>query len=202
MSRFSANEPWGQGARKARTSADRPLQAADPDEILIVVPAARQQIVQVYVPDGRRERVLDFAPDEYEELEGLRATTPVAIWRDTARRLWWFRDGYYWDDDNLSAEDVELLVWDRQRRQDARLGRLRTIRAREEEAGQARRERIPDEVRAFVWERDQGRCVRCGAEDELQFDHVIPVAKGGGSAIDNVQVLCADCNRQKSDSIV
>ena len=44
--------------------------------------------------------------------------------------------------------------------------------------------------------------MRCGAEDELQFDHVIPVAKGGGNAIDNVQVLCADCNPQKSDSIV
>ena len=79
---------------------------------------------------------------------------------------------------------------------------MRTIRTREEETGQARRERILDEVRAFVWERDQGRCVRCGAEDELQFDHVIPVAKGDGNAIDNVQVLCADCNPQKSDSIV
>ncbi len=61
--------------------------------------------------------------------------------------------------------------------------------------------RIPDEVRAFVRERDAGQCTRCGAEDDLQFDHMIPVAKGGG-AIDNIQILCGDCNRQKSDSIV
>ncbi|WP_419164153.1 HNH endonuclease [Candidatus Palauibacter sp.] len=30
----------------------------------------------------------------------------------------------------------------------------------------------------------------------------MPVAKGGGNAMDNIQILCADCNRQKSDSIV
>ena len=56
--------------------------------------------------------------------------------------------------------------------------------------------------RAFVWERDAGRCVKCGSEDDLQFDHVIPVAKGGGNVAENVQILCGDCNRQKSDSIV
>ena len=96
----------------------------------------------------------------------------------------------------------ELLVWDRQRRQDARLDRLRKIRARDEDLAGSRRERIPEEVRAFVWERDGAQCTRCGAEDDLQFDHVIPVAKGGGNAIDNIQILCGDCNRQKSDSIV
>ena len=132
----------------------------------------------------------------------LAAHGVAPIGREGDRNLWWTEGGLFWSDADLPAEDVELLVWDRGRRQDARLERLRTIRAREEEAGEARRERIPDEVRAFVWERDEGRCVRCGAEDELQFDHVIPVAKGGGNAIDNVQVLCADCNRQKSDSIV
>lgn len=67
----------------------------------------------------------------------------------------------------------------------ARIDRLRRIRAREEEAVEARRRAIPSEVRAFVWRRDAGRCVRCGAEDDLQFDHIIPVAKGGGNAIDN-----------------
>jgi 5-methylcytosine-specific restriction endonuclease McrA len=132
----------------------------------------------------------------------LEASGVALIGREGDRHLWWSDEGLFWSDAGLAAEDVELLIWDRQRRQGSRLDRLRKIRAREEDADRARRERIPDEVRAFVWERDDGRCVRCGAEDELQFDHVIPVAKGGGNAIDNVQVLCADCNRQKSDSIV
>ena len=126
----------------------------------------------------------------------------VCIGREDERVLWWTNSGLFWADPELADEDVELLVWDRQRRQDSRLDRLRKIRARDEDIASARRERIPDEVRAFVWERDAGRCVQCGSEDELQFDHVIPVAKGGGNAIDNIQILCGDCNRQKSDSII
>ena len=126
--------------------------------------------------------------------------TPVG-WAGT-RTLWMTTDGFYWDDEGLDAEAVALLAWDRLRRRDAQIDRLRTIRAREEEVGRARRARIPDEVRAFAWERDGGACVRCGTQDDLQFDHVIPVARGGGNAPDNIQILCGDCNRLKSDSIV
>ncbi|MDE2992677.1 MAG: HNH endonuclease [Chloroflexota bacterium] len=82
----------------------------------------------------------------------------------------------------------------------ARVDRLRK-RLALKASSRERRERIPSEVRALVWERDDGRCVHCGADADLQFDHIIPVAKGGGNAADNIQVLCGDCNRRKSDSI-
>lgn len=124
-----------------------------------------------------------------------------ALHEETGRTLWWTTDGLFWDDEGLDAEEVALLVWDRRRRQDARLERLRKVRAAEEVVEYARRERIPEDVRVFVWERDDGRCVRCGSEDDLQFDHVIPVAKGGGNAPENIQVLCGPCNRAKSDRI-
>ncbi|MCY4455148.1 MAG: HNH endonuclease signature motif containing protein [Chloroflexi bacterium] len=132
----------------------------------------------------------------------VEATGAARIGEDGDRVLWWTDGGLFWADADLSSDDVELLVWDRQRRQDARLDRLRKIRARDEDIAEARRERIRDAVRAFVWERDAGQCTQCGVEDDLQFDHVIPVAKGGGNTIDNIQILCGDCNRQKSDSIV
>ena len=135
-------------------------------------------------------------------LAELHEVGAVRIGRDGGRVLWWTRAGLFWSGPELSAEDVALLVWDRQRRQDSRLDRLRKIRDRSEETASARRERIPAEVRAFVWERDAGRCVQCGSGDDLQFDHVIPVAKGGGNAAENIQVLCGDCNRRKGDSIV
>lgn len=125
----------------------------------------------------------------------------VAIADDRGRTLWLTSDGYYWDDDDLDAEAVALLVWDRTRRQDARIDRLRKVRATEEAVGVARRERIPEDVRLFVWQRDGGRCVRCASEEDLQFDHVIPVARGGGNASENVQILCGSCNRAKSDHI-
>ena len=61
-----------------------------------------------------------------------------------------------------------------------------------------RRDVIPDDVKHLVWMRDGGRCVHCGAQAELQFDHVIPVAMGGGSSPENLQILCGPCNRRKS----
>jgi hypothetical protein len=61
---------------------------------------------------------------------------------------------------------------------------------------------IPTEVKKVVWARDGGRCVVCGATDELHFDHDIPYSKGGASITpDNVKILCARHNLQKSDKI-
>jgi 5-methylcytosine-specific restriction endonuclease McrA len=57
------------------------------------------------------------------------------------------------------------------------------------------------EVRLAVWQRDGGRCVACGADFELQFDHVIPVALGGADTVENLQVLCAPCNQRKGAAI-
>lgn len=61
---------------------------------------------------------------------------------------------------------------------------------------------IPASVKLEVWKRDQGKCVRCSATDELHFDHVLPYSKGGTSlTAENVQLLCARHNLQKSARI-
>lgn len=60
---------------------------------------------------------------------------------------------------------------------------------------------IPREIRQRVWQRCGGRCMECGAQDYLEFDHVIPVAKGGSNSDMNVQLLCRRCNLKKSDFI-
>lgn len=62
---------------------------------------------------------------------------------------------------------------------------------------------IPTNVKLAVWKRDGGKCVTCGARDELHFDHVLPYAKGGTSlTVQNVQLLCARHNLAKSDKII
>jgi hypothetical protein len=62
---------------------------------------------------------------------------------------------------------------------------------------------IPTEVKLEVWRRDHGKCVRCGSTQNLHYDHVIPVAKGGSSLVaENVQILCAKHNLAKSDKIM
>lgn len=60
---------------------------------------------------------------------------------------------------------------------------------------------IPRDVRQRVWQRYGARCAECGAEDYLEYDHIIPVAKGGSNSDANVQLLCRRCNLKKSDHI-
>jgi uncharacterized membrane protein YebE (DUF533 family) len=63
------------------------------------------------------------------------------------------------------------------------------------------RRRIPRDVRQRVWQKYGGRCAECSADTYLEFDHIIPVAKGGGNSDTNVQLLCRNCNLAKSDNI-
>lgn len=60
---------------------------------------------------------------------------------------------------------------------------------------------ISPEVRREVWRRDQGRCVQCGSQLNLEFDHSIPVSKGGSNTSRNIQLLCENCNREKYNNI-
>jgi len=60
---------------------------------------------------------------------------------------------------------------------------------------------IPQAVRDAVWRRDQGRCADCASATHLEFDHIIPFAKGGSSTYRNLRLLCQDCNRKKSAKI-
>ncbi len=61
---------------------------------------------------------------------------------------------------------------------------------------------ISDDVRLKVWRRDEGKCVKCGSLEKLEYDHIIPVSKGGSNTERNVRLLCEKCNRTKSDGIV
>lgn len=65
----------------------------------------------------------------------------------------------------------------------------------------AEREPIPDNVKIFVWQRDKGRCVMCGSQEKLEFDHIIPLALGGSNTERNIQLLCEKHNRNKGARI-
>jgi len=63
------------------------------------------------------------------------------------------------------------------------------------------RESIPAEVKREVWRRDQGKCARCGSRERLEYDHIIPVSKGGSNTVRNIELLCEAHNRAKSANI-
>ena len=69
------------------------------------------------------------------------------------------------------------------------------------ESQKHKRENIPGHVKEEVWRRDRGRCVNCGVRENLEYDHILPVSKGGSSTVRNVQMLCEKCNRSKGAKI-
>ena len=61
---------------------------------------------------------------------------------------------------------------------------------------------IPAEIRREVHERDGGQCTftsdegrRCKSRELIEFDHCVPLAKGGQSSVENVRLLCRPHNQ-------
>ena len=59
-------------------------------------------------------------------------------------------------------------------------------------------------LKVQVLMRDGNRCRLCGVEcndglHNIYFDHIIPWSKGGETTLDNLQVLCSDCNLAKGN---
>jgi len=58
-------------------------------------------------------------------------------------------------------------------------------------------------IRMSVFKRDGFTCRYCGASGgKLECDHVIPLARGGSSDLDNLATACRDCNRSKRDKLL
>jgi len=62
---------------------------------------------------------------------------------------------------------------------------------------------IPGEIQREVYERDNGKCTKCGSQENLHFDHILPFSKGGSSKVSsNIQLLCAKHNWQKGAKFI
>jgi 5-methylcytosine-specific restriction endonuclease McrA len=64
---------------------------------------------------------------------------------------------------------------------------------------------IPFATMMRIVRRDDYRCQHCKKklrDDEVEFDHIIPVSKGGSSEEHNLRLTCFKCNRDKSDDYV
>ncbi|MBI5842202.1 MAG: HNH endonuclease [Chloroflexi bacterium] len=118
------------------------------------------------------------------------------------REVWWiFKGNVYKITEILSEEHIRLLVIDAFNRERNELEGLKQQHEGnvEEHSG---RIPIPESVRIEVWRRDGGKCVKCGSRVNLEFDHIIPVSKGGSNTARNIELLCEKHNRSKGAKIV
>jgi len=57
-------------------------------------------------------------------------------------------------------------------------------------------------VRNFIFKRDRYKCLRCGKDENLSLDHIVPIHLGGENKLSNLQTLCKSCNSWKSTKII
>jgi hypothetical protein len=65
---------------------------------------------------------------------------------------------------------------------------------------------VPAAVRRAVWERDAGRCTfvsdaghRCESRTRLEFDHEVPVARGGRATVEGIRLRCRAHNQYAAE---
>lgn len=116
----------------------------------------------------------------------------------------WVFKGYSYEVKGFySDEEVKLLIlesFDQERRYFEKLNAK--FNQKENDNAIYERPRIPESVRIEVWRRDSGKCARCGSREKLEYDHIVPISKGGSNTARNIELLCEKCNRSKSNNVV
>ena len=146
---------------------------------------------------------------EYDDPEALHSHIRGALERSETdpvelevAQFWIFKNNRYSIEGHHTVEEKKLLIleeFDKERKHFERLHHKH--RSGGSGMNQLGRPRIAEAVRIEVWRRDGGRCSRCGSRESLEYDHIVPLARGGSNTARNVELLCEKCNRSKGDKI-
>jgi Holliday junction resolvasome RuvABC ATP-dependent DNA helicase subunit len=150
-----------------------------------------------------------------EELETLSAEGLVKIMRGFAKEFGFEIEDAAAERIRLSTNNTPKEILNRMRlvrvyaqakaatktiTDDIALEALKMLTSNKRDSKQGR-QGISSEIRREVWRRDGGKCVKCGSRENLEYDHIIPISKGGSNTARNIELLCESCNRVKRDSI-
>lgn len=140
-----------------------------------------------------KEFILDFEIEHKDEID---------------RRISYYKklslNEYKENKDKIQFEEIEQIknkILDDRKKKEHKKQALSELKEEGLIENTHKREPIPQEVQDIVWNRDGGKCVKCGSQENLEFDHIIPFSKGGSNTARNLQLLCQKCNRSKSNII-
>jgi hypothetical protein len=60
----------------------------------------------------------------------------------------------------------------------------------------SQRQYISVKMKKEVWQKSEGKCANCQSEFALETDHITPVSLGGDSNVENLRLLCRNCNQR------
>lgn len=122
--------------------------------------------------------------------------------RNGEGHIYYLKGEWYITDTYTNAFDIESIVRRRKLTESERhISEVERSRLEHEADKYRGRKPIPEEVQIFVWRRDEGRCVKCGGQENLEYDHIIPFSRRGSNTRRNIQLLCEKCNKLKSNQI-
>lgn len=154
---------------------------------------AELSILKKWIDDDKLWETSKVEPTALKMFIGFWNSTPI-------KEQYLYQNRFYFVKGEYSDEQCTLLVkdsYDQERRKFEKLKK----RFETTETIEYIRPRIPERVRIEVWRRDDGKCVTCGSREKLEYDHIIPISKGGSNTTRNIELLCEKCNRSKSDKI-
>jgi 5-methylcytosine-specific restriction endonuclease McrA len=150
-----------------------------------------------------RDVVPEKPVSEGKRLQRESKKTPVRLGSHEGKAWWMYRGKIYSTrEEDLAVDEVQALLHERENKKRLRIARAKAVSAMADNLDhQGLRQPITREVKVAVWQRDQGRCVQCDSNVDLEFDHIVPLAMGGSNTERNIQLLCATCNREKGSSL-
>jgi len=139
----------------------------------------------------------------HEQLLKNAEQQPVRLSNRGKNDDWIYKEFHYITNGPYDDEQFSLLIleeFDKERRlfEDLKRRHLST----DDQDQKHDRPRVPENIRIEVWRRDGGKCARCGSRENLEYDHIVPISKGGSNTARNIELLCEKCNRSKSNNVV
>ena len=166
------------------------------------------EYIQLSWIDGKKKWTCSMEyKTEYSDFVTNQEKLPIKMRVDEhlTHTYWCYKEVIWKENEHYTNEQIKILLDNKEVKKQKRLEKEKKIKERREnpEASEddGRSRRISQKVKDTVWNRDGGKCVECGSNKDLEFDHIIPFSEGGANTYRNIQLLCEHCNRSKSNKI-